>query len=185
VVKTCNRPVYDSHERFPRTDLEQVGAVSKFQYANALETDSLSLGSGSLRAADLGLNSVESWIRTWSPGSLLLVGFRSARFKPARQTSQIGAVHATSGRRLRLGTAVHLGEPGLLPNVLVLSALPAFLLGRAVVFGLARLGVSEVASFESTMPVLILGWPSLVGWLLDRWQHKRSLRRASACSRLS
>jgi hypothetical protein len=71
-------------------------------------------------------------------------------------------------------------EPGLLENALVLSALPAVLLGRAVVFGLARLGVNELTTFMSTMPVLILAWFYGVGWLLDRWQHKRSLRRSSA-----
>jgi hypothetical protein len=73
-------------------------------------------------------------------------------------------------------------EPGLLEKALVLSALPAFLLGRAVVFGLARLGVNELASFMFTMPVLTLVWFYGVGWLLDRWQHKRSLRRSSASS---
>jgi len=71
-------------------------------------------------------------------------------------------------------------EPGLLEKALVLSALPAFLLGRAVVFGLARLGVNELTSFMSTMPVLILVWFYGVGWLLDRWPNKRSLRRSSA-----
>jgi hypothetical protein len=73
-------------------------------------------------------------------------------------------------------------EPGLLEKALVLSALPAFLLVRAVVFGLARLGVNELASFMFTMPVLTLVWFYGVGWLLDRWQHKRSLRRSSASS---
>jgi hypothetical protein len=73
-------------------------------------------------------------------------------------------------------------EPGLLEKALVLSALPAFILGRTVVFGLARLGVNELTSFMFTMPVLILVWFYGVGWLLDRWQHKRSLRRSSASS---
>jgi len=50
---------------------------------------------------------------------------------------------------------------------------------------MARLGVSELASFMSTMPALMLGWFYLVGWLLDRWQHKLSLRRASSNSSLS
>jgi hypothetical protein len=64
-------------------------------------------------------------------------------------------------------------EPGLMEKALVLSALPAFLLGRAVVFGLARLGDNELASFMSTMPVLILVWFYGVGWLLDRWRFRR------------
>jgi len=73
-------------------------------------------------------------------------------------------------------------DPGLLEKALVVSALPAFLLGAVFVRGLARLGVSELASFMSTMPVLIIAWFYVVGWLLDRWQRKRSLRRASASS---
>ena len=71
-------------------------------------------------------------------------------------------------------------EPGLLEKALVLSSLPAFFLGRAVVFGMSRLGVSELVSFMCTMPVLTLMWFYGVGWLLDRWQHKRSLRPSSA-----
>jgi hypothetical protein len=70
-------------------------------------------------------------------------------------------------------------EPGLLETALVLSALPAVFLARTIVFGLARLGVNELTSFMSAMPVLILGWFYGVGWLLDRWQHKRSFRRSS------
>ena len=70
-------------------------------------------------------------------------------------------------------------DPGLLEKALVISALPAFLVGAVFVRGMARVGVSELASFMSTMPSLLLGWFYLVGWLLDRWQHKRSLRRAS------
>ena len=76
-------------------------------------------------------------------------------------------------------------DPGLLEKALVISALPAFLVGAVFVRGMARLGVSELASFMSTMPALMLGWFYLVGWLLDRWQHKRSLRRASSNSSLS
>lgn len=73
-------------------------------------------------------------------------------------------------------------HPGWLAKALTISALPAFLLGRVFVRGLARLGVSELASFMCTMPVLILGWFYGVGWLLERWQHKRSLGRSSASS---
>lgn len=69
-------------------------------------------------------------------------------------------------------------EPGWLEKALAISALPAFLLGTIFVRGLARLGVSEFGSFMSTIPVLILVWFYGVGWLLDRWQHRRSLRRS-------
>ena len=60
----------------------------------------------------------------------------------------------------------------------MLSALPAFVVGTAVVRGLAGLGVSEVWSFMIVMPLLILAWFYFVGWLTDRWVHKRSQRRA-------
>jgi len=73
-------------------------------------------------------------------------------------------------------------DPGPLEKALIITALPAFLFGRLFVRGLARLGVSELASFMCMMPVLILVWFYGVGWLLDRWQHKQSLRRSSASS---
>jgi hypothetical protein len=72
--------------------------------------------------------------------------------------------------------------PGLIQRALVLSALPAFLAAIAVVRVLARLGISELVSFMFTMPVLILAWFYTVGWLLDRWRYRRSLRQASATS---
>jgi len=59
----------------------------------------------------------------------------------------------------------------------MLSALPAFVVGRAVVSGLARLGVSEVWSFAILMPVLVVAWFYFVGWLIDRWLHKWSQPR--------
>lgn len=73
-------------------------------------------------------------------------------------------------------------DPGWLEKALTISALPAFLLGGVFVRGLARLGVSELATFMCMMPVLILVWFYEVGWVLDRWQHKRYLRRSSASS---
>ena len=73
-------------------------------------------------------------------------------------------------------------DDGWLEKALTVSALPAFLLGRVFVSELARLGVSELASFMCMMPALIFVWFYGVGWGLDRWQHKRSLRRSSAIS---
>ena len=69
--------------------------------------------------------------------------------------------------------------PGWIERALILSALPAFLLAIAAVRGLAHLGVSELLSFMFTMPLLTLAWFYTVGWLLDRWQYKRSLNRPS------
>jgi len=65
-------------------------------------------------------------------------------------------------------------DPGWLEEFLVLSALPAFVLGRFAVSCLGRLGINQVRSFFTLMPVLILAWYYFVGWLLDRWIHKRS-----------
>jgi hypothetical protein len=64
-------------------------------------------------------------------------------------------------------------EPGLIMKSLVLSALPAFLVGLGIVQGLAHLGVNEVVSFFVSMPPLIVAWFYFVGWLVDRWRTKR------------
>ena len=70
-------------------------------------------------------------------------------------------------------------EPGLMQIALVLSALPGFLSSLAVVRGLARLGVSELVSFMLTTPIFIFAWFYAVGWFLDRWRYKRSVRTAA------
>ena len=64
-------------------------------------------------------------------------------------------------------------DPGWLAKCLILSALPAFLVGAGIVRSLARVGVSEVTSFMISMPLLIFAWFYFVGWLLDRWRQKR------------
>jgi len=64
-------------------------------------------------------------------------------------------------------------QPGLLDKLLVVSALPAFLAGAAMVIGLSNLGIDEVLTFMVSMPILIFAWYYLVGWLIDRWSHKR------------
>lgn len=70
--------------------------------------------------------------------------------------------------------------PGLMERAFVLTALPAFLLEFVVIHGLARLGVSELQSFLFTMPLLTVVWFYVVGWLLDRWLHKRASGRTPA-----
>lgn len=65
-------------------------------------------------------------------------------------------------------------EPGWLARLLMISALPVFLVGIGLVHGLARVGVSEITSFMISMPLLILAWFYFVGWLLDQWRQKRS-----------
>ena len=68
-------------------------------------------------------------------------------------------------------------DPGLLEKLLMLSALPAFVVGGFAVSGLGRLGISQVSSFMLLMPVLICAWYYLIGWLLDHWISTRSRRR--------
>jgi hypothetical protein len=65
-------------------------------------------------------------------------------------------------------------DPGLVEEFLMLSALPAFIVGRFTVVGLGRLGISQVSSFMFLMPVLIFVWYYFIGWLLDRWIGKKS-----------
>lgn len=62
-------------------------------------------------------------------------------------------------------------DPGLLENLLLLSALPAFVIGRLAVGVLGKLGISQVLSFMIAMPVLIVAWYYFIGWLLDRRKH--------------
>jgi hypothetical protein len=69
-------------------------------------------------------------------------------------------------------------DPGFLARFFMLSALPAFVIGAAVVRGLARLGVSEIWSFTMVIPLLIVVWFYFVGRLIDRWVNKRSHPRA-------
>jgi hypothetical protein len=62
---------------------------------------------------------------------------------------------------------------GWLSTILLFSALPAFLLGLFIVDDLAIWGVSGVTTFLVSMPILIVAWFYLVGWLIDRIVHKR------------
>jgi len=70
-------------------------------------------------------------------------------------------------------------DPGWIERALTLTALPAFLLTIVVVHGLAHLEISELLTFLFTMPLLTVAWFYTLGWLLDRWLHKRALHRGS------
>jgi hypothetical protein len=59
-------------------------------------------------------------------------------------------------------------DPGWPTRVLEYSALPAFVIGVVIVVALSRVGISEVASFLISMPLLIGAWFYLLGWLIDR-----------------
>jgi hypothetical protein len=63
-------------------------------------------------------------------------------------------------------------HPGGVERSFVISALPAFIVGTLIVFGLGRLGISEVSSFMISMPLLTSAWFYFVGWLIDRWRLK-------------
>jgi hypothetical protein len=67
-------------------------------------------------------------------------------------------------------------EPGIPARLLVLIAIPAFLVGSLVVNGLGQLGISQVWSFMIIMPILISGWLFFAGWLMDRWRSKHASR---------
>jgi len=77
---------------------------------------------------------------------------------------------------------VRWGEPGWLEEALFLTAFPAFLLTAVLMRGPTYFGVSQLLSFMITMPILTFAWFYTIGWLLDRWRYKRSLRRASVSS---
>lgn len=73
-------------------------------------------------------------------------------------------------------------EPGLLPSLLIVSALPAFAVGKAIVRVTGHFGISQVPTFMLSMPVLIVGWYYLLGLLIDRWRLKRYKRLAANSS---
>jgi len=57
-------------------------------------------------------------------------------------------------------------DPGWLSKLLILSTLPAFVAGEAVIRGFGRLGVSAVWVFMISMPLLVAAWFYGVGWLI-------------------
>jgi hypothetical protein len=68
--------------------------------------------------------------------------------------------------------------PGWLEKLLVVSALPAFLAGFAIVAGLSKLGVDEVLTFMVSMPILLFAWYYFMGWLIERLLCKRAQRKS-------
>ena len=65
-------------------------------------------------------------------------------------------------------------DPGLLENFLLLTAFPAFVLGKLFVALLGRLGINQVWSFMLSLPILIFAWYYFIGFLLDRWIRRRA-----------
>jgi hypothetical protein len=62
--------------------------------------------------------------------------------------------------------------PSWLDRLLIISALPAFLAGAAIMILLSKLGLDEVLTFMVCMPILLLAWYYLVGWLIERQVSK-------------
>ena len=71
-------------------------------------------------------------------------------------------------------------DPGWFEKSLMFTSIPAFIVGFILVGGLSRLGISQVLSFMLAMPPLIAGWLCFVGWVIDRWRHKRRVRAGLA-----
>jgi hypothetical protein len=69
-------------------------------------------------------------------------------------------------------------ESGLVAQVFMISAFPAFLIGKAIARAMARAGVSEVTTFMIVMPVLIFAWYCLVARAFSSLLHRG--RRGSA-----
>ena len=69
-------------------------------------------------------------------------------------------------------------SPGPVAKFLMYSALPAFAVGAVVVGALGQVGISQVATFMTAMPLLIAAWYFFVGWLIDRWTFRRASRSA-------
>jgi hypothetical protein len=55
-------------------------------------------------------------------------------------------------------------DPGGLAEAFMISALPAFLTGKALAGGLGHLGISEVKTFMLCTPVLVSVWYYFLAW---------------------
>jgi hypothetical protein len=64
-------------------------------------------------------------------------------------------------------------DPGWLTELLMLSGLPAFLVGAVILSGMKHLGINQIWGFMISMPLLLSAWYYLLGWLVDRWKNKR------------
>jgi hypothetical protein len=114
------------------------------------------------------------------------VGCRSSRLGPIKQAPVKQWEHAScepdTANCIEWDPDYIWVESGLIEKALVLTAIPAFLVGLSIVRGFARLGVSEVTTFMTTMPVCITLWFYSAGWLLDRWKYKRRARLVTSSS---
>jgi hypothetical protein len=72
--------------------------------------------------------------------------------------------------------------PGWSTAALMLSALPAFLIGIPLVRALGHLGVNELWAFMLMMPLLVAAWYYAVGWVVDHRIDRRSHRTTPAAA---
>jgi hypothetical protein len=69
-------------------------------------------------------------------------------------------------------------DPGPLAALLILSAFPAFVIGKLFVHALGRYGISEISSFIVVMPMLVAGWYYALGRFADhKTRDKLSQRK--------
>jgi hypothetical protein len=74
-------------------------------------------------------------------------------------------------------------DPGLLVSGLMISALPAFVIGGLAVASLGPLGINKVVTFLAFMPLLVFAWFYFLGWLVDRRRRGRRLENQGAGAR--
>jgi hypothetical protein len=70
--------------------------------------------------------------------------------------------------------------PGVPERLLVLTAVPSFLIEVALLTGSRKLGISQIPVFFISLPILLFAWFYFLGWLIDRHRYKRRLKLAPA-----
>ncbi len=98
---------------------------------------------------------------------------------PLNENPQLAAPCANAGQNCSNGEYPNTKiTPSWLDRLLIISALPAFLAGAAIVVILSKLGLDEVLIFMVCMPILLLAWYWFVGWLIE-WQISKRAQRKS------
>jgi hypothetical protein len=69
-------------------------------------------------------------------------------------------------------------DPGWLAKVLMVSALPAFFIGRTLAVLLGRAGVSQLTTFIISVTVLMFIWYYFLGWIVHRLFARLRTRNA-------
>ena len=69
-----------------------------------------------------------------------------------------------------------LPEPSWPDSILRATAFPALFIGIAIIYPLSRLGLSEVLTFMTLMPLVLFSWYYWIGRLIDRRVLRRNQR---------